>query len=379
MMTSLLMLVATLPLGGEKKAEPNTLTPKEVAEGWVLLFDGATTFGWDGPLLSSNPNRYGPLVGTRVEAGMLSLGGDKEVSAWGSTPFSDFQLDFEYRREGKAGAVLRVHFQPGAVPTGGHGLFPAEDRGWHRCTVTARGDPSAGTFTMSRTHYSPGGGRLHESSTVSRKAGYTVKLGFRVDPGGKLLVRNLKLKPLGLRPAFNGKDLTGWKEIKTDRTKSKSSVTPEGWLNVKDGPGDLQSEAKWGDFVLQLDCISNGTHLNSGVFFRAVPGKFWSGYEAQIRNQWDKVRTKPVDYGTGGLYGLQPARKVVSNDKEWFTMTVAAHGTHIAIWVNGYQTVDFTDERKGARTEPGPVSLQGHDPTTDLSFRNIRVGELKAK
>jgi hypothetical protein len=59
-------------------------------------------------------------------------------------------------------------------------------------------------------------------------------------------------------------------------------------------------------------------------------------------------------------------------------MTVAAHGTHIAIWVNGYQTVDFTDDRKGARTDAGPVSIQGHDPTTDLSFRNLRVADLKA-
>jgi hypothetical protein len=145
----------------------------------------------------------------------------------------------------------------------------------------------------------------------------------------------------------------------------------------------LQTEAKWADFVLQLDCISNGKHLNSGVFFRSLPGQFWSGYKAQIRNQWQGDRTKPVDFGTGGLYGRQPARKVVSSDKEWFTLTVVAQGKHIAIWVNGYQTVDFTDDRKaaedarrGAKTDAGPISLQGHDPTTDLSFRNLRVAEL---
>jgi hypothetical protein len=190
------------------------------------------------------------------------------------------------------------------------------------------------------------------------------------------------VRPLGLKSIFNGKDLTGWKEI-PDK-KSKFTVTDKGELNIKDGPGDIQTEGQWDDFVLQLEVFSNGKHLNSGVFFRAIPGKFWSGYEAQIRNQWEKDdRTKAVDYGTGGIYSLQPARKVVSSDKEWFTMTVTAHGKHLAVWVNGYQTADFTDKRpvadnarKGCKLDKGCISLQGHDPTTDLSFRNIRVVEL---
>jgi hypothetical protein len=202
--------------------------------------------------------------------------------------------------------------------------------------------------------------------------------------GSKFLVRNVKLRPVGLKSIFDGKDLIGWKAVKTDRTRSKFSVTPQGWLNVKNGPGDLQTEGKWADFVLQLECISNGKHLNSGVFFRCLPGEFWSGYEAQIRNQWQgKDRTRAVDYGTGGLYNRQAARKVVSSDHEWFTMTVAAEGKHTAIWVNGYQTVDFTDPRpadrsarRGSKTDAGPVSIQGHDPTTDLSFRNLRLAEL---
>src|SRR5688572_6939362 len=28
------------------KPKPNALTPEEIAEGWVMLFDGETTFGW---------------------------------------------------------------------------------------------------------------------------------------------------------------------------------------------------------------------------------------------------------------------------------------------------------------------------------------------
>ena len=64
-------------------------------------------------------------------------------------------------------------------------------------------------------------------------------------------------------------------------------------------------------------------------------------------------------------------------------MTVAAAGRHLATWVNGVQVVDWTDNRplvnnarNGCRLEKGPISFQGHDPTTDLNFRNIRIGEL---
>jgi hypothetical protein len=195
-------------------------------------------------------------------------------------------------------------------------------------------------------------------------------------------IKTLKFRPTGLSPIFNGKDLTGWKPI-PDR-KSRFEVTEAGELNIKDGNGDLQTEAQWDDFVLQLEIKTNGTHLNSGVFFRALPGEFWSGYESQIRNQWEgDDRTKPVDFGTGGIYNQQPARRVVSSDNEWFTKTIIATGNHIAVWVNGIQVSDFTDQRparesarRGSKTSPGVISLQGHDPTTDLSFRNIRIARL---
>jgi hypothetical protein len=47
------------------------------------------------------------------------------------------------------------------------------------------------------------------------------------------------------------------------------------------------------------------------------------------------------------------------------------------------QVVDWTDEREpadnpreGRRLEAGHLILQGHDPTTDLNFRNLRIAEL---
>src|SRR5439155_4422605 len=166
---------------------------------------------------------------------------------------------------------------------------------------------------------------------------------------GRIELRNLKLRPLETRPLFNGKDLSGWKINAADpkRMMSKWEVTKDGELSLKNGPGDLVTEKEFDNFVLQLECKTNGKNLNSGVFFRCVPGQYQNGYEAQIHNGFKgDDRTKPVDFGTGAIYRRVPARKVVANDNEWFTMTVAADGKHFATWVNGYQTVDWTDDRK---------------------------------
>ena len=38
---------------------------------------------------------------------------------------------------------------------------------------------------------------------------------------------------------------------------------------------------------------------------------------------------------------------------------------------------EIENPRNGLRLGPGHLSIQGHDPTTDLSFRNLRIGELK--
>jgi hypothetical protein len=362
------LLLAAVSLPAEKEdAKPNALTPQEATEGWILLFDGQTTFGWEvsGPVQAAD--------------GVLTVGGGEAARAHSTSFFGncEFQLDFRWDR-GQT-AILS------AQPDHGAGLPLACSQGKWNHLVGKRQD---GRLQARWEEVAAGKGdasAVGKATTVNVGPG-PLELGFSVPARSQLTLRNVKLRPLGLQSIFNGKDLAGWKVMESKRARSAFTVNAKGQLSIKDGPGDLQSEGQWADFVLQIDCLSNGKHLNSGVFFRCLPGQFWSGYEAQIRNQWEgDDRARPVDYGTGGIYNRQPARKVVSSDHEWFTMTVAAHGNHLAVWVNGYQTADFTDTRprdlgnsarKGAKTDKGPISLQGHDPTTDLNFRNIRIAEL---
>jgi hypothetical protein len=319
---------------GEKK--PNGLTDQEIRDGWIRLFDGDTLFGWKA------------TGSVDSQGGLLSVGGEKAGSAATTTAFGPGVVRLRYRNliAGKAAVTWRGETLP---------LGQTANGSW----VTLEWEPGAGGVSP---------------------------IALSAPAGTRLDVRAIDFKPRGLKPLLNGKDLTGWAVFRdAKRSKSKFAVTRAGELHLTNGPGDLQTINKYDDFVLQLECKTNGKALNSGVFFRCIPNQYQNGYEMQINNGYKNGdRTKPSDGGTGAIYRRVTARKIVANDREWFTMTLIADGPHFATWVNGYQTADWTDTRKpddnprkGRRTAAGHLSIQGHDPTTDILFRNIRLGELK--
>ncbi len=327
--------VASPTFAAEK---PDRLRDGEIQSGELMLFDYETLFGWK-------------IEGeATVKDGWMVLGGAKAATA---TCTAAFPASF---------AKLQLDF-PADLPEGKR----------PRVSLTTQ---------FADTN------KLDSGLTALALNGDLMRVKFSTPAGTILRVGRVSAMPATKEKLFTGKSLDGWKVNAVDpkRMASKWEVTKDGELSVKNGPGDLVTEKEFDNFVLQFECKTLGKALNSGVFFRCIPGQYQNGYEAQIQNAFkDNDRTKPADFGTGAIYRRVPARKVVSNDNEWFTMTVAADGKHIATWVNGYQTVDWTDDRKdsdnprqGYRAAKGPLSIQGHDPTTDILFRNIRIAELPA-
>lgn len=209
---------------------------------------------------------------------------------------------------------------------------------------------------------------------------------IRLGPG--LAVKTLQLKPTGLTEVFNRRDLTGWTILKhpnlPDDRQTKWSVE-SGVLHAVGGPGCVELDGTYGDFILQVEARMRKKLVNGGVFFRSIPGDFMNGYEAQLFNGcYENDPAKPARYSTGAIDDRQLARRLVSRDEVPLVMTVIAFGPHIATWVNGYQTADFTDTRdkhdnprQGLRLEPGTIQLQAHDPETDIEFLRVSVGQIK--
>jgi hypothetical protein len=209
------------------------LTPKEAAEGWLLLFDGESTFGWTVKGDAS------------VNEGTLVLGGAKPAALTTLGRFGPGEIRWTARQAGR-GATLTWGGEP-------RPLAAAAESGADALRIVA---------------------------------GQPAPLVLNVPAGGTLTLQHLAYRPAAMQALFNGRDLGGWRQLTGDpkREKSVFRVTAEGWLNVKNGPGDLQTDGQYADFLLQLECISNGRHLNSGIFFRALPGQYQQGYEAQIHN-----------------------------------------------------------------------------------------------
>jgi len=377
------------PSAGESAPrEPELLSREEIESGWVRLFDGRTLFGW-------KPNSD---TKWNVEHGTITADGKTPGLLMTTFELANYELRCDYRLQagGNSGLFLRSDFAPSdpardcyefnmcdthpEFPTGslvGRKKVESAIKGdgeWHSLHITLDGPKVAAQFD---------GQPLIDYEDTSGSPRTIGHIGLQAN-GGRIEFRNIALRPLGANAIFNGKDLSGWREVPGSKSVFEAV---DGSIHVTDGRGFLETEQTYANFVLQTDARTNGKHLNSGIFFRALAGTEEApshGYEYQIHNGYgDDDRSKPIDQGTGAIFRRASARWVVADDNDWFTMTLIANGPHFATWVNGHQVVDWTDTRpdhenprKGRRLKAGHLSLQGHDPTTNLDFRNLRIAEL---
>ena len=143
---------------------------------------------------------------------------------------------------------------------------------------------------------------------------------------GRVEFRNVLLRPLGFESLLDA-ELTRWKQY--PEMDAEFSVTEEGYLHIEGGSGQLETQDMFGDFVLLADYKLPTEEINSGIFFRCIPGDKMMGYECQLSNQMkDGNRLIPADCGTGGIFRRQDARIVAGDVDQWATVLLAVDGRH---------------------------------------------------
>ena len=366
---------------------PAETSQQQVLDGWIGLFDGKTTFGWTASNLQSweaNPT-----------TGEIHNDGKGKTDLLRTTAqFDDFELHLEFKAGAKtnSGVFIRTNPKPKSAArdcyeiniaaTGTHdyttGAIVARDKTdvqvstdqWHSMKIKALGDRIQVW--------------VDDQPTADFKDPKPLKLGYigLQTKTGAVSFRNIRLKPLSQKPLFDGTDLSNWN---TDQSMaSKFTVTEAGELSVINGKGQLESKDKFANLVLSFQCKTNAPGLNSGIFFRCIPGDVMLGYECQLSNEvLNESAVMPADVGTGGIFKRQNARVVAGEVDKWATVVLMASDDKIASWVNGLQVADYYDDRelnenprRGKRLDPGTIMIQGHDVKTDALLKQIAIKSL---
>ena len=153
------------------------------------------------------------------------------------------------------------------------------------------------------------------------------------------------------------------------------------------------------DFELRLKFrIQNG---NSGVQYRSKnPGKWTvTGYQAEIENKPGKVgflydekgRKFLANVGEIVTVGADSKPRVTGQimkkddyvargyyrQKDWNAYRIVARGSHLEHWLNGFKTVEVTDNDPQARALEGILALQIHaGPPMLVEFKDIQLKTL---
>lgn len=176
-------------------------------------------------------------------------------------------------------------------------------------------------------------------------------------------------------PLFNGKDLSGWKQI----GGGKWSVD-NGEIVGETGDGSygwLVTEKMYTDFVLDLNFkIEAGG--NSGIQFRShvIEGEM-HGYQAELDPDiGDHTGGVYEEHGRGWLAQpkLEDEKAAIKQD-EWNHYRIQMIGDHVQLFINGHKMTDFRD----SRTVRGIIALQVHsgkEPPVKVRWKDIAIVDL---
>ncbi len=372
-------------------ARPEALTQADLANGWLNLYDGSL-FGWNTTSIWHN------------QADILSgpAGVDRKIIY--ALPMANFEIRFMFRvTQTQTGAAFRLRTTADAS---------LADNGFR--VPLADGDPSwpsGSIVNKAKSTMSLSAGAWHSVSVEAADGRVTVKMdgqqtasaadggvkagyfGFESKQDSGLELREIHLLPKGMDKIFNGTDLSGWKNVPYEKPASGGVFHPVekmfggggggkphsakwtvngGKIVGEKGPGALETNATYQDFVLQI--ASSAETKKDGfpaVYIRNDAGKMFTGYGLGIGPK------------TGQIQGIGQPRRAIAAREETFQTVIAAN-RQLGVFVNGVLMTLATDtrpegnsEKVGARTSGGVISLGSEQDNETVSFRTVAIQPMQ--
>lgn len=198
----------------------------------------------------------------------------------------------------------------------------------------------------------------------------------------------LGLRVFGADPVslFDGKTFEGWEGDTANTWRIEEGTLAAGSLDKKQPRNEFLSTKKdFSDFELTFKCKLIGKEgtgfINSGVQIRSErhpDGHEMIGYQADIGDPkywgalYDESRRKKM-LAEPDMTKVEPVLK----RGDWNEFKVRCEGPRIQIWVNGVQTVDYTEEDKSIPLT-GKIAIQIHgNGNTQVWFKDLMVTEWK--
>lgn len=188
---------------------------------------------------------------------------------------------------------------------------------------------------------------------------------------------------------FNGKDLTGWKQLNGEAKYEVIDGVIVGTTIANTPNSFICTEKDYSDFIFEVDLLVE-ENMNSGIQFRSESKADYNngrvhGYQCEVdpsERAWsagiyDEARR-------GWLYplDLNPAAKPALKMGEWNHYRIECIGSSIKTWLNGVACAHVIDDM----TPSGFIALQVHGIGTDkekegqqIKWKNVRIKTTKLK
>jgi hypothetical protein len=187
------------------------------------------------------------------------------------------------------------------------------------------------------------------------------------------------------RALFDGKTFNGWEGDTTNTWRIDNGELIAGTLDKKQPRNEfLSTKENFANFELKLEFkltgVPNSGFINGGVQFRSErhPNGFeMIGFQADIGDPkywgalYDESRRKKM-LVEPDMTKIEP---VLKRD-DWNSYVIRCEGTRIQLWVNGVQTVDYT-EADATIPLTGKIGVQIHGgANTEVRYRKLMIKTL---